>query len=217
MKELVKIEKQTIGKEEINAVDARELWKFLESKQEFANWIKNRVKKYGFVQGVDFIFFSNFVKAKTISEANKTTKEYIVSLDMAKELSMLERNLKGREARKYFIDHAKTQDNFIKEMMQAVNDIDLGDIPEDGYKRYVYVAKEEISGRIKIGISKDPEQRIKALNTGNPEELILVAQFEAKKKGYQSEKDVHSLLKEHKVRSEWFDKDTDYTLISKVA
>ena len=36
-------------------VNARELHAFLESKQEFSNWIKNRIEDYGFLDGVDFL------------------------------------------------------------------------------------------------------------------------------------------------------------------
>lgn len=44
------------------AVSARMLHAFLESKQEFANWIKNRIDKYGFIENQDFEVFDNFVK-----------------------------------------------------------------------------------------------------------------------------------------------------------
>ena len=58
MKELIKITEQN-GK---RAVSARELHRFLESKQEFATWIKNRIEKYGFVENQDFEVFDNFIK-----------------------------------------------------------------------------------------------------------------------------------------------------------
>ena len=44
MDELVKMSAAVIGGEKVNAVDARELWKFLGSRQEFANWIKDKRK-----------------------------------------------------------------------------------------------------------------------------------------------------------------------------
>lgn len=47
--------KQNIGGEEVNAVNARDLWKRLESKQDFSTWIKARIQKYGFVEGVDYL------------------------------------------------------------------------------------------------------------------------------------------------------------------
>jgi len=58
MNELIKITTNESGNQ---VVSARELHKFLESKQEFANWIKNRIDKYGFVENQDFEVFDNFI------------------------------------------------------------------------------------------------------------------------------------------------------------
>lgn len=96
MEEIIKIEDHN-GK---RAVNARELHGFLESKQEFANWIKNRIKQYGFVENQDFEVFDNFVRNP---QGGRPAVEYALSIDMAKELSMVENNEKGRIARKYFI------------------------------------------------------------------------------------------------------------------
>ena len=96
MNVLIKITEQN-GK---RAVSARELHHFLESKQEFANWIKNRIEKYGFVENQDYEVFDNFVKNPN---GGRPLTEYALSVDMAKELSMVEGNEKGKEARRYFI------------------------------------------------------------------------------------------------------------------
>jgi anti-repressor protein len=80
--------------------NTRVLHKFLESKQEFTAWMKNRIKKYGFVEGVDFISYDNFIKRDT---GGTTRKEYDLTIPMAKVLSMVERKDKGRMARPYFI------------------------------------------------------------------------------------------------------------------
>lgn len=96
MEELVKITEQN-GR---RAVSARELHAFLESKQQFADWIKNRIEKYGFVENQDFEVFHNFMKNP---DGGRPLTEYALSIDMAKELSMLENNEKGKQARRYFI------------------------------------------------------------------------------------------------------------------
>lgn len=87
-----------------SAVSARELHQFLESKQQFADWIQNRIKDYGFIQGQDFEVFQNFMKNPN---GGRPTTEYIISIDMAKELSMVERTEKGKQARMYFIECEK--------------------------------------------------------------------------------------------------------------
>jgi len=100
----LEVTKQFIGTEKVNSVDARALHFFLESGQEFAAWIKNRITQYEFTEGIDFIRFDNSIKAEN---TYINTKEYIITIYMAKELSMVERNEKGKEARKYFIECEK--------------------------------------------------------------------------------------------------------------
>jgi anti-repressor protein len=83
------------------AVNARELHQKLGSKQEFAHWIKSRIGKYGFVENQDYSSFDNFIKRET---GGSVRKEYALSIDMAKELCMVENNEQGRMIRKYFIE-----------------------------------------------------------------------------------------------------------------
>ena len=87
--ELIKISNEG-GKQTVNA---RDLYIHLESKQDFSDWIRNRIKQYDFVDDQDFV--TNHKKV-----GRQTLKEYHISIDMAKELSMVERNDKGKEARK---------------------------------------------------------------------------------------------------------------------
>ena len=101
MNELIKITTNESGNQ---VVSARELHKFLESKQEFANWIKNRIDKYGFVENQDFEVFDNFINNPN---GGRPLKEYALTIDMAKELAMVEGNEKGKQARRYFIECEK--------------------------------------------------------------------------------------------------------------
>lgn len=97
MNELITLTPAFVNGAEIQTVDARELHAFLEVKSEFRNWIKNRINDFGFVENQDFCI------AGKILPGGQTSKEYYVSLDMAKELSMVERSEKGKQARQYFI------------------------------------------------------------------------------------------------------------------
>lgn len=83
-----------------HAVNARMLHTFLENKRKFTDWINQRIEQYGFVENQDFVSFHKFVKRET--GATRVT-EYAISIEMAKELSMVENNEKGRMARRYFI------------------------------------------------------------------------------------------------------------------
>lgn len=109
IKDLLPIVQSDIGGTEVNAVNARNLHAFLENKDAFAHWIKDRISQFGFVENQDFsTFWEN-------SQKGRPRKEYLVSTDMAKELAMVERNAKGKEARLYFLDCERK----LKEVMNA--------------------------------------------------------------------------------------------------
>ncbi|MBB4077329.1 phage anti-repressor protein [Bartonella fuyuanensis] len=104
MNTLIKISEQAVGQEIIQTVNARELHVFLEVKRDFSNWIKDRINKYSFLKNQDYIVFANFGENL---QGGRPSTEYHITLDMAKELSMVERNEKGRQARRYFIECEK--------------------------------------------------------------------------------------------------------------
>lgn len=82
------------------AVNARALHAFLGSKRDFSTWIKDRIKSYDFVENQDYVVFPNFGENP---KGGRPQIEYALSIGMAKELSMVEGNEKGKQARKYFI------------------------------------------------------------------------------------------------------------------
>ena len=104
MNELIPLQPQTIDGNAVETVSARELREFLESKQDFSTWIKNRIEKYEFVENADYLLHK-FMEQTPSGAKHKT--DYYVSVGMAKELSMVERNEKGKQARKYFIECEK--------------------------------------------------------------------------------------------------------------
>lgn len=85
-----------------NVINARELHGFLESGRQFANWIQDRIEKYGFTDGEDYTSFNEIVKRENGGGSTRT--EYLLTLDTAKEIAMVENNEKGRQVRKYFIE-----------------------------------------------------------------------------------------------------------------
>lgn len=99
MTNLIPIKTNLINGQHVQTVDARELHSFLESKQDFSTWIKKRVAQYGFTENVDFLRLHKKMEAN-----NASLIEYTLTLDTAKELSMVERNEKGKQARQYFIE-----------------------------------------------------------------------------------------------------------------
>ena len=86
-------------------VNARQLHTYLQNGELFATWIKQRIEKYKFVEDQDFALILENPKTKQIGRGgNRRSKDYHLTLDTAKELSMVENNEQGRTARRYFID-----------------------------------------------------------------------------------------------------------------
>lgn len=104
--ELIKINKQEINGAETNIVNARDLHSVLGVGRIYESWIKNRLKQYSFVEGQDFIYLNT-----QTGTANKIEMTAFVTLDVAKELAMVEKNEKGRLVRKYFIECEKKLNN----------------------------------------------------------------------------------------------------------
>ncbi len=94
---LIPVAKGLVSGREVRTVDARELHRFLEVRTEFRHWIKRRIGQYGFLIDVDFVAVK--IDRHEIIEQF----DYHLTLDMAKELAMVERTERGREARRYFI------------------------------------------------------------------------------------------------------------------
>lgn len=93
MNEIINITTATINNEEVNAVNARELHDKLGSKRDFSNWIKDRLE--GFTEGQDFTV-AKIGECFATGKGGKTRKiEYVISLDVAKHIAMLERNEQG--------------------------------------------------------------------------------------------------------------------------
>ena len=90
--------------ERINSMDAYELWKFLEVEQNFPSWIKDRITKYGFIDNIDFTYFSEVIGAPLPGRGLGT---YALSFRAAMELAMVESNFKGRRIRQLYIECAK--------------------------------------------------------------------------------------------------------------
>lgn len=98
---LVAINERIVGERTIQTVNARDLHAFLEVGKDFSNWIKDRIGQYDFTENQDFVC-SPVLASEGRGGQNRI--DYHITLDMAKELSMVERNEKGKQARQYFIE-----------------------------------------------------------------------------------------------------------------
>lgn len=98
------------------AVSARELHKFLEVKTDFSHWF-DRMKEYGFADGEDY---QTFLSDRIDGKAGKPRNDAVLTLDMAKELCMIQRTERGKQARQYFLAVEKSWNSPQKVMARAL-------------------------------------------------------------------------------------------------
>lgn len=109
MNELIKVDYST----DRPTVSARELHEFLEVKTAYKDWFP-RMCEYGFTEGQDFCSFLSE------STGGRPAQDAQLTIDMAKELCMLQRNERGKQARQYFIQLEKDWNSPEKVMARAL-------------------------------------------------------------------------------------------------
>ena len=109
MHELIKINFEN----ERPTILGRELHEFLEVDSNYTTWFK-RMIEYGFAEGIDFI------PIMEESTGGRPSTDFQLSIDMAKEIAMLQRNEKGKAARQYFIEIEKEFNSPEKIMARAL-------------------------------------------------------------------------------------------------
>ena len=93
-------------------VNARDLHKQLKSGRQFTDWIKNRIEVYQLIKDVDYYTVSHFYETVKNSRLQpKETFDYILTIDCAKQLAMVERTDIGAMVRRYFIIIEKAFNN----------------------------------------------------------------------------------------------------------
>ncbi|EMG9443125.1 antA/AntB antirepressor family protein [Escherichia coli] len=102
--QLIPVFNGTIANETALLCNARDLHEFLGVGCDFASWIRRRVTEYAFTANVDYVEFSSNLRK---TSGGRRRKDYHLTLDTAKELAMVERNEKGRQIRRYFIECEK--------------------------------------------------------------------------------------------------------------
>lgn len=117
MNELLKID--TSNSERIT-VSARDLYEFLEATERFNSWF-DRMKQYGLTEGEDFNPLKSLrVQTEGNREVQREVDDYQLTIDTAKQIAMLQRNEKGTQARKYFIQVENAWNSPEKVMARAL-------------------------------------------------------------------------------------------------
>lgn len=149
----------------IQLVDARELHRKLQTRRDFSNWIKGRIQEYGFVANEDYFVEDNQYKNTENQilrqngrkiEKGRPTIDYYLTVNMAKELAMVERNEWGRKIRRYFIEMEKIAQQSIIKMPSSLNVYGKEALP---YIEWLLLHQYSVtSGQYHRRIKKHPEQ-----------------------------------------------------------
>ena len=129
MKDLIPVTQNENGE---LLVSARNLHKGLEIDTKFIDWFK-RMLKYGFEENEDYFKYEYQVQSQK-RERTYIETDYILKIDMAKEIAMIQRNEKGKQVRKYFIECEKqlkdisTKDKYISEIDIAKAELSLVEV-----------------------------------------------------------------------------------------
>ena len=107
MKDLIKITTNDKGQ---HLVSGRELHEFLEIRTKYKDWFP-RMVEYGFEEGIDFVMVAQKRATNNLKNPVTTVIDHAISIDMAKEISMIQRTEKGKQARLYFIECEKIAKN----------------------------------------------------------------------------------------------------------
>ncbi|EKF6159387.1 antA/AntB antirepressor family protein [Campylobacter coli] len=152
--------------------NVKNLFYFLEIDTKFADWINRRINHYDFIENQDYIIELVYTKGRP-------RKEYYVTLDMAKELCMVENNEKGRQARRYFIECEKRLKNLEQEKMEK-----LAFHQSLGYKSQLKQQKEHYENKIKaLKYDLEKKKELSFKRKLSKEELLELRKILAKDYG----------------------------------
>ena len=170
MRELITIKQNEAGEQ---LVSARELHKKLEITERFNSWF-DRMLKYGFIENVDYTGCKIFN-----TQAKQELDEYILKLDMAKQICMLQRSELGTQFRIYFIECEKR----LKEVAQPK----LPKTYLEALKELVKVEEEKIALEYRVN------------NLVHSKKLYTTTEI-AKELGFKSANALNNILEEDKIQ-----------------
>lgn len=193
MNELIKITEQ----KGIQLVDARELHRKLKVQTKFTNWFPRRVEEYKFDEGKDYFTENQLLPKNGQKVFHRPRTEYFLTIDMAKEIAMVERTEVGKMIRNYFIEMEKIALQTIIKMPKSLNVYGMEALP---YVEWLLLHNYSVtSGQYHARIRKQPQHFYKSstgkwyINKAFAEQLLTIRQ------GMQALKEVKGLPQVHQV------------------
>ena len=152
MDKLIAITKQ----KGIQLVDARELHRRLKVQTSFNHWFNRRVLEYNFDENKDYFTENQLLDKNDKKYPHRPRTEYFLTIDMAKEIAMVERTEVGKEIRNYFIEMEKIAQQSIIKMPPSLNVYGKEAFP---YIEWLLLHQYSVtSGQYHRRIKKHPEQ-----------------------------------------------------------
>lgn len=171
-------------------VNARELWKALQVGRDFSHWVKDRLEAIDAVENQDYCLLVKNSEQTGRGGSNKI--DYILTMDTAKEMAMLERNDMGKMIRRYFIEAEKRYRELkitrarSKAERRLFTDILKEVLPESpnkkwAYKQYTDLVYKHVTGynakQLRELNDKPKEFNVRELLT--PQQLREVMRYES--------------------------------------
>ena len=193
MNELIKITEQ----KGVQLVDARELHRKLKVQTKFTNWFPRRVEEYKFDEGKDYFTENQLLPKNGQKVFHRPRTEYFLTIDMAKEIAMVERTEVGKMIRNYFIEMEKIAMQTIIKMPKSLNVYGMEALP---YVEWLLLHNYSVtSGQYHARIRKHPQHFYRAstgkwyINKAFAEQLLTIRQ------GIQALKEVKGLPQVHQM------------------
>ena len=140
----------------IQLIDARELHRRLGVQTKFTNWFPRRVEEYRFDEGKDYFTENQLLPKNGQKVSHRPRAEYFLTIDMAKEIAMVERTEVGKKIRNYFIEMEKIAQQSIIKMPPSLNFYGKEALP---YIEWLLLHQYSVtSGQYHRRIKKHPEQ-----------------------------------------------------------
>lgn len=137
-------------------IDARELHRRLGVQTKFTNWFPRRVEEYRFDEGKDYFTENQLLPKNGQKVSHRPRTEYFLTIDMAKEIAMVERTEVGKKIRNYFIEMEKIAQQSIIKMPPSLNVYGKEALP---YIEWLLLHQYSVtSGQYHRRIKKHPEQ-----------------------------------------------------------
>ena len=193
MNELIKITEQ----KGIQLVDARELHRKLKVQTKFTNWFPRRVEEYKFDEGKDYFTENQLLPKNGQKVFHRPRTEYFLTIDMAKEIAMVERTEVGKMIRNYFIEMEKIALQTIIKMPKSLNVYGMEALP---YIEWLLLHNYSVtSGQYHARIRKHPQHFYKSsagkwyINKAFAEQLLEICSSCEKLKEVKGLPQVHQV------------------------